>query len=204
MSKCLLVPGLIVTAMAATSLNATVAGVTYKLDPEHTNVIASWSHFGYSHPSANFGAASGTVVYDAANPEKSSVEVRLPLSGLDTFVPALDEHLKSADFFDAAKFPAATFKSTRVEALGKGRFKVMGTLTIKGIGKSVTLDAKLNTVGIHPMTKQQSIGFDATATVKRSDFGMGMYAPAVSDEISLRITTEGAAADKATKPPAKS
>ncbi|MEO6226877.1 MAG: YceI family protein [Thermomonas sp.] len=186
--------------MAAASFS-TVAGVTYKLDPDHTNVIASWSHFGYSHPSANFGRASGILVYDAAAPEQSSVEVSLPLSGLDTFVPALDEHLKTADFFDAAKFPAATFKSNKVHAVSKGKFKVDGTLTIRGVAKPVTLDVTLNNVGVHPMTKQQSIGFDATATIKRSEFGMGMYAPAVSDDISLRITTEGAvAAAKPSKP----
>ncbi|MGV8943754.1 YceI family protein [Thermomonas sp.] len=203
MYKRLLLTSFITAAMAVASLSAAAAGIPYKLDPDHTNVIASWSHFGYSHPSANFGAAAGSVVYDAANPEKSSVEVRLPLSGLDTFVPALDEHLKAADFFDVAKFPVATFKSSKVEALGKGRFKVMGTLTIKGISKPVTLDAKLNNVGIHPMTKQESIGFDATATIKRSDFGLGMYAPAVSDEVTLRITTEGAVADKASKSSAR-
>jgi polyisoprenoid-binding protein YceI len=194
MFKRLLRTSFIASAMAAASFSAAAAGVTYKLDPQHTDVIASWSHFGYSHPSANFGQASGMLVYDAAAPEKSSVEVSLPLSGLDTFVPALDEHLKTADFFDAAKFPAATFKSTKVQAVGKGKFKVTGTLTIKGIGKPVTLDVTLNNAGVHPMTKQESIGFDATTTIKRTDFGMGMYVPAVSDEISLRITTEGAVA----------
>ena len=186
MFKRLLLAGLV----AAASFNAAAASVTYTLDPDHTNVIASWSHFGYSHPSANFGKASGTLVYDAAAPDKSSVEVSLPLSGIDTFVPALDAHLKTAEFFDAAKFPAATFKSSKVQVVGKGKLKVIGTLTIKGIGKPVTLDARLNNVGVHPMTKQQSIGFDATTTIKRSDFGMGMYAPAVSDEVTLRITTE--------------
>ena len=191
---------LLAAFVAAASFHAAAAGVTYKLDPDHTNVIASWSHFGYSHPSANFGAASGTLVYDAAAPAKSSVEVSLPLSGLDTFVPALDEHLKTPEFFDAAKFPAATFKSSKVQVIGKGKFKVIGTLTIKGVGKPVTLDVTLNNAGVHPMTKQESIGFDATAKIKRSDFGMGMYAPAVSDEITLRITTEAAAAGKTAKP----
>lgn len=191
---------LLASLVAAVSFNAAAASVTYKLDPDHTNVIASWSHFGYSHPSANFGAASGILVYDAAAPAKSSVEVSLPLSGLDTFVPALDEHLKTPEFFDAAKFPAATFKSSKVQVVGKGKFKVIGTLTIKGVGKPVTLDVTLNNAGVHPMTKQESIGFDATAKIKRSDFGMGMYAPAVSDEITLRITTEAAAAGKPAKP----
>ena len=201
MFKRLLFASVITTAMAAASFSAAAAGVTYKLDPQHTNVIASWSHFGYSHPSANFGQASGTLVYDAAAPEKSSVEVSLPLSGLDTFVPALDKHLRTADFFDAAKFPAANFKSSKVHPLGKGKFKVAGTLTIKGVGKPVTLEVTLNNVGVHPMTKQQSIGFDATTTIKRSEFGMGMYAPAVSDDITLRITTEGSVA--AAKPAKK-
>lgn len=185
---------LLTAALVVVSANAFAAGVTYKLDPTHTNVIASWSHFGYSHPSANFGGADGSLVYDATAPGKSSVDVSLPLSGLDTFVPALDEHLKSADFFDAAKFPAATFRSARVQAIGKDKLKVTGTLTIKGIGKPVTLDVTLNNAGVHPMTKQESIGFDATATIKRSDFGLGMYAPAVSDEVTLRITTEAAVA----------
>jgi polyisoprenoid-binding protein YceI len=194
MFKRLLLASLIASAMAAASFSAAAAGVTYKLDPDHTNVLARWSHFGYSHPSANFSHASGTLVYDAAAPEKSSVEVTVPLSGLDTFVPALDAHLKTAEFFDAAKFPVATFKSSKIHAVGKGKFKVDGMLTIKGVAKPVTLDVTLNNVGMHPMTKQQSIGFDASATIKRSDFGMGLSAPAVSDEISLRITTEGSVA----------
>ncbi len=190
MFKRLLFGTVITSAIAVASFSAAAAGVTYKLDPEHTNVIASWSHFGYSHPSANFGEASGTLVYDAAAPEKSSVEVSLPLSGLNTFVPALDGHLKTAEFFDAGKYPAATFKSTKVVAVGIGMFEVIGTLTIKDVAKPVSLHVKLNNAGVHPMTKLNTIGFDATTTIKRSDFGMGMYAPAVSDEITLRITTE--------------
>lgn len=194
MFKHRLIASLIAVAVSTASFSAAAAGVTYKLDPGHTNVIASWSHFGYSHPSANFGEANGTLVYDADAPEKSSVEVTLPLSALNTFVPALDEHLKRADFFDAAKFPVATYKSTGVQLVGIGMMQVNGTLTIKGVSRPVTLSVKLNHAGTHPMTKQEAIGFDATATIKRSDFGMGMYAPAVSDEISLRITTEGAVA----------
>jgi len=190
MFKRLLIASLIAAATSAASFSAVAAGVTYKLDPQHTNVIASWSHFGFSNPSANFGEASGTLVYDAAAPEKSSVEVTLPLRGLESFVPALDEHLKRADFFDTAKFPAVTYRSTSVQAVGIGMLEVNGTLTIKGVSKPVTLSVRLNNAGVHPMTKLDTIGFDATATIKRSDFGMGLYAPAVSDEISLRITTE--------------
>lgn len=173
-------------ALAFASGAAFAEGVAYKLDPNHTNVIASWNHLGFSNPSANFGGVDGTLVYDAADVTKSSVEVTLPLSGLNGFSDKFTAHLNSGDFFDSAKFPAATFKSTRVEAAGEGRLKVTGELTIKGITKPVVLDVVLNKVG----DDGAKIGFDATATVKRTDFGLGMAAPAVSDEVKLRITTE--------------
>jgi len=118
------------------------------------------------------------------------VQVTLPLSGLNSFTAKFDEHLRSADFFDAAKFPTATFKSTKVEAAGTNKFTVTGDLTIKDQTKPVVLDVTLNGAGDHPMMKVPAIGFDATTTVKRSDFGVGAYAPAVSDEVKIRITTE--------------
>lgn len=185
---------LVTAALAAATFNASAAGVTYRIDPTHTNVIASWSHFGYSNPSANFGGVDGTLVYDAADVSKSSVQVTLPLSGLNAFSDKFNAHLNSGDFFESARFPAATFKSTKVEAAGDGKLKVTGNLTIKDITRPVVLDVTLNGSGEHPMRKVQAIGFDATATVKRSDFGIGKYAPAVSDEVSLRITTEAAVA----------
>jgi polyisoprenoid-binding protein YceI len=153
-------------------------------------VLASWNHFGYSNPSANFGGATGTIVYDAAAPENSSVEVVLPMAGLDSFVPKLTEHLLTADFFDAAKYPQATFRSTSVKALGEGRLEVTGTLDLHGVQKPVVLEVKLNKVAPHAMGKKEAIGFDATATIKRSDFGINLYVPMVGDEVALRITTE--------------
>ena len=181
---------LLSAVLAAATFNAAAAGVTYKLDPTHTNVIASWNHFGYSNPSANFSGVEGTLVYDAADVSKSSVQVTLPLSGLNGFSDKFNTHLNSGDFFESAKFPAATFKSTKVVAAGAGKLKVTGNLTIKDITKPLVLEVRLNGRGEHPMRKLQAIGFDATGTVKRSDFGLGNYAPAVSDEVSLRITTE--------------
>ena len=169
---------------------ANAAPVTYKLDPGHTMVLFSWNHFGFSNPSANLGNVDGTLVYDEKDPTKATVEATLPLTGLDTFVPKLDEHLKSADFLDAATYPTVTFKSTKVAAAGKGKLKGTGELTVHGVTKPVTLDVTLNKVGPHPMMKVQTVGFDATATIKRSDFGVGAYVPNVSDEIKIHITTE--------------
>ena len=188
-------------AVAAPAEAATVAEAitavsgTYQLDPTHTDVLAQWTHFGFSQPSAHFGISDGTLVYDAADVTKSSVQVTMPITGIDSFVDKLDEHLASGDFFDAGKFPNATFKSTSVAAAGTNKLTVTGDLTIKDITKPVTLDVTLNGAGEHPMLKKQAIGFSATATIKRTDFGVGAYAPNVSDDVQLRITTEGTLAD---------
>ncbi|WP_330946510.1 YceI family protein [Thermomonas sp. LB-4] len=173
----------------------TAVSGTYQLDPTHTDVLAQWTHFGFSQPSAHFGISEGTLVFDAADVAKSSVQVTMPLTAMNSFVDKLDEHLASGDFFDAAKFPNATFKSTSVAAAGTNKLTVTGDLTIKDITRPVTLDVTLNGAGEYPMLKKQAIGFSATATIKRSDFGVGAYAPNVSDEVQLRITTEGTLAD---------
>ncbi len=190
MRKMLLAAALSAVASLALSGAAVAAPVTYKIDPGHTNVLASWTHLGFSNPSVNFGQADGTLVYDAAKPAASSVQVKLPLSGLSALADDFYDHLTGEGWFDAAKHPDATFKSTRVESAGKNKLKVTGDLTIKGITKPVVLDVTLNKTGEHPMAKRQAIGFDATGTLKRSDFGLGKNAPAVSDEVRLRITTE--------------
>ena len=177
-------------ALAVVSTAAFAAPVTYKIDPNHTSVVASWSHFGFSNPIANFGDAEGSITYDPANVGASKVEVILPLSGLDSHVAKFDEHLRSADFFDAEKFPTITFKSTKVEAAGDKKLRVTGNLTIKGITKPVVLDTTINKIGEQPMAKRAAAGFDATTTIKRSDFGVDKYVPNVSDNVTLRITTE--------------
>ena len=186
-----------VLAAAALSLLATsafAAPVSYRIDPNHTNVLASWSHFGFSNPSIDFGKADGTIVYDADNVTASSVEVTLPLTGLNALADKFYDHLTSADWFDAAQYPDATFKSTSVADSGGGKLTVTGDLTVKGITRPVVLQVTLNKVGEQPMAKRPAIGFDAIATVKRSEFGLGKYAPNVSDEVVLRITTEAVAA----------
>jgi polyisoprenoid-binding protein YceI len=187
---------LALAGLLGAAVSAQAAPVTYKLDPGHTMVLFSWNHFGYSNPTADLGLGEGTLVFDEQHPANSSVEVTLPLARLDTHVPALDEHLKKPDFLNADQYPVVTFKSTEVQPLGGNKFKVTGNLTVHGVTKPVVLDATLNKVGPHPMTKAPSIGFDATASIKRSDFGVGAYVPNVSDELSIRITTEGSVPKK--------
>ena len=168
---------------------AHAASATYKLDANHTMVLASWDHFGYSHPVAYFGQADGTLVYDAQKPEAASVQVNLPLAGLDALIPDLTEHLRSADFFDAETYPNITFRSTKVETAGEGRLKVTGDLTIRDVTRPVVLDVALNKAGTG-RNGQPKIGFDATASINRSEFGVGKFVPNVSDRIELRISTE--------------
>lgn len=165
--------------------------VTYTLDPGHTEVVARWNHFGYSTPSAVFCQTTGTLVYDASHPEQARVEVTIPVASMRTTVPRQDAHLRSAEFFDAEQFPVIHFQSTRVErGSATDKLLVTGTLTVHGVSKAVTLDVRINQVGTHAMHQAQAAGFDATATIKRSEFGIGAYVPAVSDRIDLRITTE--------------
>ncbi|MFC5571507.1 YceI family protein [Lysobacter yangpyeongensis] len=170
--------------------NAFAAPVSYKIDPNHTNVVAGWTHFGFSHPAANFGQVDGTIVYDADHVGQSSVNVTIPLTGLDTGVPDLDEHLRSSDFFDAEKYPTITFASTKTEAAGDNKLRVFGDLTVHGVTRPVVLDVTLNKSGVHPLGKREAIGFDANTTIRRSEFGVGKFVPNVSDDITIRITTE--------------
>lgn len=177
-------------ALALTATAAFATPHTYTMDPGHTQVMFTWSHFGFSNPTANFNTVKGTLTYDPAHPSHSSVQVSMPVSSIDTHVPALDEHLKSDDFFNAKKYPMVTFKSTKVTPAGAHKLTVVGNLTVHGKTHPVTLHATLNKMGMQPMEKKPAIGFSATGTLKRSWFGVDKYVPMVSDTIHLRITVE--------------
>lgn len=179
--------GLAVAAISSMSMAATV---DYKIDPTHTATVFNWNHFGFSTPSANFTDIQGVISVDNAKPANSSVNVTIPVSSVNTNVPALDKEFQQEAWFNAAKFPNITFKSTKVETKDKKHFKITGDLTIKGVTKPVVLDAVLNKQGEHPMAKVPAIGFNATTTFNRSAFGIGNYVPNVSDKITVNITTE--------------
>ena len=183
--------GLAVASVATFSMAKPVA---YQIDPTHTATVFSWSHFGFSTPSANFSDIQGIINVDNDKPANSSVNVTIPLASLNTNVKALDEHLKKAEFFDAINYPNITFKSTKVESLGNNQYKITGNLTVKDVTKPVVLDAVMNKQGEHPMTKLQSIGFNATTSFDRSAFGVGAYVPNVGDKITVNITTEASVA----------
>src|SRR4029077_14204781 len=120
----------------------------YDIDASHSEVVFGWNHFGFSNPTARFDEIEGSVLLDKADLTKSSISVSLPLESLDTRVAKLDEALKSPDFFDAAKYPTITFTSTKVEETGENSLKITGDLTIHGVTRPVTLDAKVNKIGV--------------------------------------------------------
>jgi polyisoprenoid-binding protein YceI len=162
----------------------------YNIDPTHTQVEFTYSHLGFSNITGRFDTVEGDFLFDPADPTKSSVSITIPVSSMSTGVAKLDEHLQKPDFFDAAAFPTATFKSTGVTAAGEGQLKVAGDLTIHGVTRPVVLDVTINKIGEHPMAKVPAAGFDATTTILRSDFGVGGYVPVVGDEVRIDITVE--------------
>lgn len=184
------VSGGAIAAALVFGIAAPASAETYVFDKNHTEIRFSWSHFGMSRMSGRFLAYEGALEIDRTAPEKSTLSVKLDTPGLWTHVDKFNEHLKSADFFNVTAFPEATFKSTKVEKTGEKTAKITGDLTIKGKTKPVTLDATLNFDGTHPISKKQTLGFSAKTTVKRTDFDLGKYAPAVSDDVAIEIETE--------------
>ena len=179
--------------LALTTLPA--FATTYTLEPNYTQCVLRWDHLGFSYPAAQFAQGTGTLEFDAMDPAKSSIRVTIPIASLSTGVPDLDEHMKSEDFFELAKYPTATFVSTRVEkGMDMNHFKVTGNLTIRSVTRPVALDVTLLKVGKNARTEVATIGFDARGILKRSDFGLGAFVPQVSDEIQLLMTTQAAEA----------
>lgn len=166
-----------------------LAADNYKIDPSHTFPNFTVSHLGFSTMHGRFNETTGTIVMDREGGE-SSVEVTIQTASIDTGHDERDEHLRSADFFNVAQYPTITYKSDKVYFQGKDRAVVNGHLTMLGTTKRVTLYVDSIHCGEHPMSGDQVCGFNAIATVKRSDFGMTKYVPAISDEIDIRIEAE--------------
>ncbi|MFY2762776.1 YceI family protein [Arenimonas sp. MALMAid1274] len=180
---------LVLASLLAAAFTAQ-ATETYTIDPTHTQVEFTYNHLGFSNITGRFDQVQSEFQFDAADPTRSSVKITIPVESISTGVEKLDTHLLAPDFFDAAKFPTATFTSTAVTAAGEGKLNVAGDLTIHGVTRPVVLAVTINKIGEHPMAKVPAAGFDATTTIKRSDFGIGGYVPAVSDEVTIDITVE--------------
>lgn len=168
---------------------AIAAPETFVIDNSHTYPRFSYSHFGYSTQLSRFNKTSGKVVLDKAA-RSGSVDVVIDTKSVDTGHADFNNHIQGEDFLDTAKYPTATFKSTGVRFEGDKPVAIDGQLTLKGVTRPVTLAVTSFQAMPHPMLKKEAIGANARATVKRSDFNAGKFAPYVGDEVTLDIAIE--------------
>lgn len=168
----------------------------YEFDKAHTNILFFVSHLGFSEMVGLFTDYDGSFTFDPKNPEDSSIDITLKPSGIRTSSAKLDSELQGEKFFNTEKFPTITFVSKKVNITGSNTGEVEGVATMLGVSKPVTLSVKLNKADYHPMTRDFVAGFTATATLKRSDFGMTAYLPMVGDDIRIEVYTEGVDVDR--------
>ena len=167
---------------------AAITGGNYVVENHHTQIQWTISHFGFNDYFGLFGQATGTLTLDKAKPANSKVKITIPINEVATSRADLNKHLMSPDFFDVAKFPTATFESTSVAILPGNKAKISGTLTLLGVSKPVVLDAMLSGAGSNIMSKKETIGFHATTTIDRTQWGMSKFAPAIGSKVDLRIS----------------
>lgn len=183
---------------------ASAAPATWTIDPNHSEVGFTIRHF-FSKVPGNFEKFSGAIVYDPQKPEASSVKVDIDPNSINTRNEKRDNHLRSEDFFDVAKFPTLTFVSTKVAAAGEGKLKVDGNLTMHGVTKPVTLDVTF--LGAGPsMNGEQRSGFTAVAKVNRKDFGilwnktLDQGGTMLGDDVDINLSVEGVIRPEAAPP----
>jgi len=177
---------------AALATSAMAAPVTYTLDQTHTFPRFSYNHLGMSTQLSRFNTSTGSVVLDK-EAKTGSVDVTIDMKSVDTGSSVFNGHIQGEDFLDTAKFPTATFKSTKVVFEGDKPALVEGNLTIKGVTKSVTLKVGNFVAQPHPMNKKEAIGADASVVIKRTEFNAGKYAPYVGDDVTITISLEALA-----------
>lgn len=178
-----------VAIAAALAGPALAAPETYVVEGTHTYPRFSYSHFGYSTQLSRFDKTTGKVVLDKAA-KTGAVDIVIDTRSVNTGYPTFNEHIQGEDFLDTAKYPTATFKSTKVVFEGDKPVAIEGNLTLKGVTRPVTLTVTSFQAMPHPMLKKDALGANATTTVKRSEFNAGKYAPHVGDEVRIDIAIE--------------
>lgn len=163
-------------------------GASYTIDPSHTYPHFKISHLGFSTMIGRFNKSEGKMTFDEAK-GTGSVEITIDASSIDTAHEKRDKHLRSQDFLNTTEFPTITFKSTKASIKG-GKGKVDGKITIMGVTKPITLNVTSLKCGVHPFNKKNVCGFDATAKLKRSDFGIKYGLPAIGDDMELMFEVE--------------
>jgi polyisoprenoid-binding protein YceI len=174
---------------AVVAAPALAAPETFVVEPTHTFPRFSYNHLGYSVQLSRFDKTSGKIVFDKAA-KTGSVDIVIDTKSVSTGSDVFNEHIQAEDYLDTARYPTATFKSTKVVFEGDKPARVEGNLTLKGVTKPVTLTVTSFQTMPHPMVKKDAIGANATTKVKRTDFNMGKNAPYVGDEVTIDIAIE--------------
>ena len=162
----------------------------YLLDLNHASVTFKINHLGFSHFTGRFDKLEGSLNLNADDPSQSALDVTIYPNSVDTNNVKLEEELRDDKWFNVIKYPRATFHATRIERTGPTTAKITGDFTLMGQTHTVVLDTTLVGEGIHMMTKKQVAGFSATATIKRSDYGLTNLLPMVGDDVKLEIEAE--------------
>lgn len=192
-----LMAGALILPMASIGFAQDAPTGTYGFDPDHSAITFEYNHMGFSTSPGLIRGVVGVITLDAENPDNSSVEASFPISQILTVAADLDKHMLGEDMFnspDASQM--VMFKSTKVDVDDdKDEAKVTGDLTLNGVTKSVVLDVELEKAGIHPMTNKPTLGFEAETEILRSDFNLGLFAPAVSDKVKIELFIEAGLTD---------
>ncbi len=170
-------------------ISSAQAADIYKIDPTISSVSWKVSHFGFANVTGKFSKIEGTINLDEKNPQDSAVQVTIDMSSMNTGFSKLDDALAGAEFFNVAKFPKAEFKSFAINPSAKSA-KIRGNLTLLGITKAINLEAKLNKIGINPVTQKKTVGFTAKSVFKRSDFGLKFGLPNIADKVEIEVEIE--------------
>ncbi len=179
-------PALAQTAPGQPIASRVVAG-KYVVEPNHTQVVFTLNHMGFTYYTGQFTQPTGTLTLDPKNAANDKVDITYDVKKVTSTAEHLNEHIQAADFFDSAKYPTARFTSTKVTVKGTSA-TILGNLTLKGVTKPVVLNATFVGAGTGPMGPPKlNVGFKATTKIKRSDFGISAYVPLVSDEVELAI-----------------
>jgi polyisoprenoid-binding protein YceI len=163
----------------------------YVFDKAHTQILFFVSHLGFSMMQGEFHDYDGEFIFDREDPSRSLVEVSIATASVDTDHDGLNEHLRTADFFDSETHPTMSFKSTSIERTGEDTGLITGDFTMLGVTRPVTLDVTFNKADVHPVSEKYIAGFSGSTTIKRSDYGMTYSVPAVGDEVKVRLEVEG-------------
>lgn len=180
-------------AVSFTALSAfTLVNSIWKNDAAHSQLAFTVTHLGVNDVSGSMNDFQAVITATKPDFSDATFELTAKVASINTQVEARDNHLKSADFFDAEKYPTLTFKSTKVTVASKGKLKVTGDLTLHNVTKQVTLDATYRGTVENPMSKKPTTGFQITGTIKRSDFNIGGNFPTVviSDEVQIKADAE--------------